>query len=289
MKLTSFLATMASITLLAAATSCGALGNLTKKPTTSTPKTEKKHPASVKTNEVDVTSALTGEWQIVKVGSDEIPVADEMPYVNFDTETGAFYASNGCNILNGAFRIEGCKVEFDNVLSTMRACEDMKFADAITAVLSDGKKYSVEISIGSGAEVITLKDQASHAVMKLRKGNISYLNGLWEIVKIGSRSYDNPEMNIFIDVPAGKVHGNTGCNYFNGDIYQDVEVANSISFGNMGTTRMACPDNAAEMAMLVALEQVTNARKGQGHTAQLCDSEGNVLITLKYIQNKPID
>lgn len=35
---------------------------------------------------------------------------------------------------------------------------------------------------------------------------------------------------LVIDVPEGKVHGNTGCNILNGSLETDMEAANSISF-----------------------------------------------------------
>ena len=292
MKYSSFLAYFAAIGIVAASSSCSVMNNLTKKPdmtaaTSSTTKTDRKKTPSKHATTVDMKSVVEGEWQIVKVGSKTIPAADEMPYVHFSTESNSFYASNGCNILNGSFSITGDQLEISGVLSTMRACEDAPFADAITAVLSDGKSYVLTENVSDGVSYLNLNNDQQHTVMKLRKSDMSFLNGLWQIVKIGSRSYDNPEMNVFFDIPGGKVHGNTGCNFFNGDIYQDVAAAKSISFGNMGTTRMACPDNAAETAMLVALEQVTNARQGQGHTALLYDSQGNILLTLKYIKSTP--
>lgn len=290
MKFTSFFTYLAAVSILAATASCSVLGNLTKKPDSATAvsaKTDKKKAPSKHNPAVDMKSVVEGEWQIVKVGSKTIPAADEMPYVHFSNESNGFYASNGCNILNGSFIVTGDQIAISGVLSTMRACEDAPFADAISAVLSDGKTYTLTESVSDGVSYLTLNNDQGHAVLKLRKSDMSFLNGLWQIVKIGARSYDNPEMNVFFDIPAGKVHGNTGCNYFNGDIYQDVATARSISFGNMGTTRMACPDNAAETAMLVALEQVTNARQGQDHTALLLDSQGNILLTLKYIKSTP--
>lgn len=279
---------VAAVALTATAvTSCGVLsktGSSKAKTEVSTPAAPdgKSSPELTRTT----TSALAGEWQIIKVGDEKVDVVDDMPYVNFDVATNAFYASNGCNLINGAFKVDGSKIELTNVLATMKMCADMKQADAISGVLSDGHSYTVAYQKRDGVDYLNLNDRPGHAVMKLRRCDMNFLNGEWQIAKIGDRSYDNPEMNVFFDIPAGKVHGNTGCNYFNGEIYHDPTVPYSVNFGQMATTRMACPDNSAETSFLVALEQVTAGKLADNNpdVARLTDAQGNVLLTLKRIQ-----
>ena len=230
----------------------------------------------------DVTlEKISGEWQIVKVGKKDIPVIDEMPYVNFEIPSGRFYGSNGCNILNGSFNVDNTTISFNGVISTLKMCQDVEYQYDINAVIGDGKSYQVEATVEGGVNYIYLNDARGHHAITLRRSDMSFLNGQWKITRLGDKDIDNEEMNIFIDMPEHKVHGNTGCNYFNGDLYTSPNEAFSLSFGQMGVTRMACPDNNMETAMLLALEQTTNARPGRNGSAVLYDRNGNTLIVLE--------
>ena len=80
-----------------------------------------------------------GQWNIAAVGDHKIEVEEDIPYVNFQPSTGRFYASDGCNVLNGDYvmRSDGV-MTFSNVLSTMKYCPDVEFAPLISAALADG-------------------------------------------------------------------------------------------------------------------------------------------------------
>ncbi len=215
------------------------------------------------------------------MGKKDIPVIDEMPYVNFEIPSGRFYGSNGCNILNGSFNVDNTTISFNGVISTLKMCQDVEYQYDINAVIGDGKSYQVEATVEGGVNYIYLNDARGHHAITLRRSDMSFLNGQWKITRLGDKDIDNEEMNIFIDMPEHKVHGNTGCNYFNGDLYTSPNEAFSLSFGQMGVTRMACPDNNMETAMLLALEQTTNARPGRNGSAVLYDRNGNTLIVLE--------
>ena len=62
---------------------------------------------------------LNGEWIIVSAGGKSIETIDEMPYLTFEKSTGKFYASNGCNVLNGTFTLDDGF--FESVLSYLQA------------------------------------------------------------------------------------------------------------------------------------------------------------------------
>ena len=113
---------------------------------------------------------------------------------------------------------------------------------------------------------------------------MEFLNGNWQVTSIAGKETDDPECNIFIDIRSLKVHGNTGCNYFNGEIYIDPARANAIDFSKMALTRMACPNSARETAMMVALEQAATAIAGKNsRTVLLLDEKGQQVMTLKSI------
>lgn len=231
---------------------------------------------------------LTGaQWTIVSVGKDNLPVEDEMPYMIFD-EKGNFYGNNGCNVLNGSYvlRSDG-QLILSNVLSTMALCPDKPYADAISEVISDGKQYSVDCKRIGQESFLYLKDGAGKTVATLRRHNMEFLNGNWQIVAVDGKAINDEEANLFIDIAQLKVHGNTGCNFFNGDLYIDPSRSNAIDFSNMGLTRMACYKADQENKIMVALESTASAIAGKNqNTVLLVDKKGKELLTLRRIEDK---
>lgn len=224
-------------------------------------------------------NAIAGEWTIVAVGKTAISDREEMPYINFDN--GRLYASNGCNVLNGSYNLADGRLSFSHMASTMRYCPDVPFEHDINVVIADGTGYNVKTENLGHESYLYLMGENGRKLLTARRHNMGFLNGQWLVTGINGRPIDDEECNIFFDVAEGKVHGNTGCNYFNGDLYTSPNEAFSLSFGQMGVTRMACPDNNMETAMLLALEQTTNARPGRNGSAVLYDRNGNTLIVLE--------
>ncbi|MDE6498571.1 MAG: META domain-containing protein [Muribaculaceae bacterium] len=225
---------------------------------------------------------LAGEWVIVAVGDTRISDLEEMPYITFSD--GAFYGSNGCNVLNGQYSVKGSKLGFSHVAATMRFCPDVPFEHEINVVLADGTSYPVKIeNKGHETYLYLLSDNGNRRLLQARRHNMGFLNGEWRVTAIGNDEIDDEECNIFFDIAEGKVHGNTGCNYFNGEIFISPDRANAIELSNMGVTRMACPKTAQETAMLVALEQASQAVQKGDRQAALLDNHGEKLITLKRV------
>ncbi len=230
--------------------------------------------------------ALAGEWIIVGVGKTSITDREEMPYITFDD--GKIYASNGCNVLNGGYALSNGRLSFSKMASTMRYCPDVPFEHDINVVIADGTSYPVRIERVGHESYLYLLDGAGRKLMTARRHNMGFLNGQWLVTSIDGNPVDDEECNIFFDIAEGKVHGNTGCNYFNGNIYINSDRSNALELSNMGVTRMACPKTAQETAMLVALEQTASAIQGSDRQVMLLDKNGKKLITLKPF-NKPND
>lgn len=227
---------------------------------------------------------LGAQWNITGVGKTVIDAEDDTPYIVFD-EGGRFYASDGCNILNGSYvlRSDG-KMIFNNVLSTMKLCSDIPFAGEVAADLADGKTYSVDCKRIGQETYLYLKNEKGTTVLTLSRHNMEFLNGNWLITSADGKKIDDEEATIFIDIAELKIHGNTGCNFFNGDIYIDPARSNTIDFSNMGLTRMGCPKSDQERCIMVALEQTATAIAGKNSdTALFLDSNGKQLMTLKKI------
>lgn len=254
--------------------------------TTAVPETvvaEKSEEPAAKSNAVNVAELLEGEWYICKVGSTEIVQDEDMPYIHFETEANRLYASNGCNVLNGVYQLDADNViTFGNVLSTMQYCPDVTYDGDINKIIADGVNVTAVFTQISGDSYIDLLSD-NKCVLKLRRHNLGFLNGNWQVKMVNGTKIDDDEATIFFDLEQLTIHGNTGCNYFNGEIYVDPSRTNAVDFSKMGVTRMACPKTQQETAILVALEQTNTAVAGNNDQASLRDISGKEVLRLKRL------
>ncbi len=231
--------------------------------------------------------AINGEWQITMVGKNPIDRDEDMPYIVFDTEQASFYANNGCNTLNGAFTLTPDSVlTFHNVLSTMRLCQDAAFEHEINVIIADGHPSPIRLSNVGSESYLDFVTGSGKLLMRLRRGNLDFLNGNWDVESIAGLDHLDVPANVFFDLGELKLHGNTGCNYVNGTIYLDHRRSNAVDFSNMITTRMACPYNDQQTAMLVALEQTETALSDGAGKVMFLDENGRNLMTLRRAENQ---
>ena len=223
-----------------------------------------------------------GEWTVASVGEIKIETEENVPYVNFAPD-GRFYASDGCNVINGDYvlRTDGF-LSFANVLSTMKYCHDMEYSTLISNIFGE-KRYSVDFRRIGQDSYLYIQSSAGKTLMTLRRHNMEFLNGNWRVTAIDGQPIDDEEANVFIDIAELKIHGNTGCNYYNGAIYTDPARTNAIDFSDMGVTRMACHKAEQEQKMLVALEETRTAIAGNDDTVLLMNKSGREVLTLKRI------
>lgn len=235
-------------------------------------------------------ASLEGEWQIIQVGTHVIDRDEDMPYIVFEPATASFYANNGCNTLNGMFTLDGRDViTFHNVLSTMRLCQDTTFDNEINVIISDNAETALKMSTIGKETYVDFVTPSGKIIMRLRRGNLDFLNGNWEVESISGLSKLEVPADIFFDLGELKLHGNTGCNYVNGTIYLDHRRSNAVDFSNMITTRMACPYNDQQTAMLVALEQTESAISDGADRVMFLDANGRNLMTLRRAANQNPD
>lgn len=230
----------------------------------------------------DSATLTGGRWLIAGVDGVRVVAEDDAPYIYFEPGSGRFYGSDGCNIINGDYlmRSDGSMI-FSHVISTMKYCSNDYSALIASYFGRETPMYVDTQRIGQDT-YLYLRDGADKVVMTLRRHNMEFLNGEWTVTSIGGMPLDDPECNVFFDIAEGKIHGNTGCNFFNGDIYIDPNRSNALDLSNMGTTRMACPKGDQEQRMLVALESTATAVENpQTGGVMLLDARGNELLTLK--------
>lgn len=253
--------------------------NLFRKSAKTEPRTEV---AAVQPEVVADGTQLAGEWVITEVGDTKIDREENYPYVHFVPAENSFYASNGCNVLNGIFTLEGSdRITFHNVLSTMRYCADTPFDTSINAVLADENTLRYVTDTKNGEKLLYLEDKEGKRLMTLHRPGLDFINGNWTVTEIDGKATDTEDVTIFFDIDERRVHGNTGCNSFNGDIFVDPQNPGKLSLTNMAVTMRMCPNIALQSSFLIALEQSVGAKAHGKNTVYLTDAEGKKLIKLE--------
>lgn len=286
MKLVSLFASAIAITALAS--SCG---TLTKSGATATNNKAEVTATKVGTTDKKISASdeaqiapLIGSWAITNINGKNVVVNGENhPQIKFeaipDAKTAILViAFNGCNYLNGSWIVKGNKLEPNGeFLSSLKACADAPYENAMNSALNQVATYSIVDD-----NTVTLNSAAGTALMTLRKRNLSFLNGAWQVTTIqGTPVPSNTAIKVVIDIDECKIHGNAGCNVLNGSIVVNLDKGDGIEFKDLATTRMTCPAIATEQSFLLALEQVDTCVQGAStDQAVMKNSQGQPILTL---------
>jgi len=93
-------------------------------------------------------ASLIGSWKLTSYGSAASPTpavagaGGELTFSNDGKVTG----NSGCNGLGGNYKVDGDKITFDQIISTLMACDDprMKQEGAVHQVLNDTASFKIE-------------------------------------------------------------------------------------------------------------------------------------------------
>lgn len=224
---------------------------------------------------------IAGEWTVYSVRGDKVS-GEDRPYIDIQPGGDRFYGYNGCNVLNGDVAVSGSDgISFTNIISTQRFCDNAPFEYPINIALNDARRYVLK---RDGHEsYMELLNDSGRVILVLRHHNMDFLNGAWRVVEIDGETNMNENMEVVIDIPQAKVHGNAGCNILNGGIFIDPDKDNSIQFQDIVTTRSSCQDMSLETSFLVALEEVETASRSGSDDVVMYDGRGREVIRLKRI------
>ena len=167
------------------------------------------------------------------------------------------------------------------MISTMMACADAPYEQAINLALDATQSF--DITKKGHEYYLELRDNHGNNLMTLRKHNMDFLNGNWQITSVNGKAVSGDDATLFIDINELKVHGNTGCNLLNGSLFINPDKSNAIDFSNLASTRMMCPNMEQESAILLALEETVTAIQGSKNNVMLLNSAGKELMTLMSI------
>ncbi len=223
---------------------------------------------------------ITGYWTISEVAGKKA-VGEEAPYLKFEKSTGRVYGNNGCNTLNSDYRVnpKDSTLSFSGTATTMRACATPGLSEVdINLALANTARYSW--SRTGAIYRLTLYSADRKPLMTLVHQNYDFLNGTWTVSNLNGKALNNPDIKLVIDVEEEKIHGNTGCNILNGTLLTDMMEQGAVTFTNLATTRMMCPDIDVETELLVCLEATASVSPVNANTVNLLNSEGRVILTL---------
>ena len=240
------------------------------------------HEPLLQTPETPTDFSINGEWTIFKVRGN-IVGGEERPYVNFDLAAKRFYGSNGCNYINGDLRLDGhLQIALENIITSMKMCQDAEYEYLINLALSDVRLFAVR---PDGSETyLDMKGDDGNTILILRRHNMDFLNGAWLITGVnGAEISGGDDATLTINIPDLKIHGSTGCNIYNGELFIDPDKRRSMQFARITTTRMACPDQDRETEILLALEEVEHARLTEKDRVEMYGKDGRLLLTLSRL------
>lgn len=231
-------------------------------------------------------SSISGEWNIIEVnGSAVVPAPDqEFPFISFDTTTGKVSGHSGCNRMMGSFDVNARPgvIDLGSMASTRMACPDMTLEKNVMAALGQVKKYKK-----LGKENIALCGSSNRPVIVLQKKaptmKLSDLNGKWTITKVAGQAIpEGMEKQPFLefDIAGKRVHGNAGCNLINGGFVTDDANSAAISFPQLISTMMACPDMEVESSILKALNEVRSFGKLEEGGIGLYSADNSLMLAL---------
>ncbi len=229
-------------------------------------------------------TGLDGRWYIKTIGAITLSRFEdsEWPYIEFVSTEARFYGNDGCNIINGSYRLpSGNDLELSEVATTMKLCPGDTLAYPIANALDNTRKFTMGNG-SDGSRTLNLQNARGKTLMTLRSSDVDFLNGPWKVVAVNGHDINVPNARLIFDVDANTITGNAGCNRLNGELTRNPRLGASVQFSNLATTRMACPDLDTESALLIALEEVTHARHNKEYV-ELLDNTNKVVVKLQKL------
>ena len=231
-------------------------------------------------------SSINGEWNIIEInGAAVVPAPNqEFPFIGFDTNTGKVFGNSGCNRMMGSFDVNAKprQIDLGALGSTLMMCPDMTVEKNVLAALGQVKKYKQ-----LGKENMALCASSNRPVIVLQKkeasAKLADLNGKWMISEAGGETIPSGmEKQPFIEfnIAEKTLHGTAGCNVINGSFNADDANPVAISFPQVISTMMACPDMEVESRVLKALNSVQSFGKLAGGGMGFYDADNNLVMVL---------
>jgi heat shock protein HslJ len=217
------------------------------------------------------------DWELTTLAGATGSGADAPPITaRFEGET--LSGSGGCNQYNATYSLDGGDLEIGPVAATRMACDDATNAreTAYFAALDEVASYEstdtgLTLLDGDGADLLTYQKVEPAPLTGTAWTGLLYNDGNALLAPTSDAAFTAT----FAD--DGTVSGSSGCNTFSGSYTLD---GNSLSFGPLASTQMACADDVMtqEAAVLGALGRVASFVI-QGNELTLLAEDGSVQLS----------
>ncbi len=232
--------------------------------------------------EVPVTD-LSGEWNVVEIQGKPVQAIEdqETPYMAFDVVNSRVFGSAGCNRIFGQlYTGEKGAIDFSSLAATRMMCPDMTNEDALLTALNQVKRFGMN----NEGQLLLMDGQDHDMVTLVKRTDVispASLAGEWNVDFLGDMDLaSNAEGTYTITFdPNEKVFSmETGCNNVGGN-YSGKYI--DITFTNLRTTRMMCPDMTVEETAQKLLPTITSfGELANPGTYGFYDAESNLVMTI---------
>lgn len=226
---------------------------------------------------------VAGEWTFMSIKDKPVKTL-ERPFFTLDFSDNRFYGNNGCNVINGTFECDSSSIEFDNIISTMMACDNETSEQDVMKAF--GEATSMKLFEKKDIKYLHLLAKNGHTLAILKEQNLNFMNGAWTVEEISGKKITDENVKLVIDLDQLSLHGNSGCNIVNGSIYIDYGKDWGVQFQQLISTMKMCENIKTETALLVALEETETCKPIDGNRIALYDNKGECVAVLKKLRLK---
>lgn len=226
---------------------------------------------------------LSGEWNVVSIQGNPVTAAEgqEVPYMAFDVVNSRVFGCAGCNRIFGQLHTgEKGTIDLTSLAATRMMCPDMSNEDALLTSLNQVKRFGMN----KDGELVLMDEQHRDIVTLVKRVDEitpASLTGEWNVDFLGDMDLaSNAEgtYTITFDPNENVFSMETGCNNVGGN-YNGKYI--DITFTNLRSTRMMCPDMTVEEAAQRLLPTITSfGELANPGTYGFYDKENNLVMSI---------
>ena len=230
---------------------------------------------------------LSGEWNVVSIQGDPVNEVEgqEAPFMAFDVVNSRVFGSAGCNRIFGQlYTGEKGTIDLSSLAATRMMCPDMSKEDALLTALNQVKRFGMN----KEGELVLMDQQDRDMVTLVKRTDEitpASLAGEWNIDYLGEMDLASNAQGTYTITfdPTEKMFSmETGCNNVGGK-YDGKYI--DITFTNLRSTRMMCPDMTVEEAAQKLLPTITwFGELANPGTYGFYDKENNLVMSISSIR-----
>lgn len=231
---------------------------------------------------VNPAKQLYGEWTIETVRKKQLSTS-ERAYIYLDFNNKQFYGSNGCNTINGKFKLSGNNISFKDIIATHESCHnhnDRNLLKTLTEVVR------LQVTSLYNVERMQLLNSKGNVLITLKRHNLDLLNGAWQVKNVDNEDVKEQNIKLVIDVNMLKIHANTGCNIINGIVTLDPSKDFAIQFEDLHSWGNDCENIESETNVLLALECTECYKRINNNEIALMTLDGKTVMTITRLNLK---